>query len=103
MAGKMNVADTTAEENQTPAERRAAMTRAKRLKRVYQIEMEICGKCGGAVKVIASIEIPTVISKIRAHLDINAAPPAPGLLPQCRAPPQAGLFEEPHRSNIRLL
>jgi len=43
-------------QDQTPAERRASMTWAKRLKRVFHIAIEICSECGGAVKVIAGIE-----------------------------------------------
>jgi len=31
---------------------------AKRLKRVFQIDVEICPNCGGTVKIIASIEDP---------------------------------------------
>ena len=33
-----------------PAERHAAMTWAQRLKRVFNIDIEVCGRCGGAVK-----------------------------------------------------
>ena len=42
------------EENQTPAERREAMTWAKRLKRVFTIDIETCSECCGDVKIIAS-------------------------------------------------
>ncbi len=53
----------------TPAERRAAMTWAQRLKRVFGIDIEICPACGGAMRIIAYIEDPVVIEKIFAHLD----------------------------------
>jgi hypothetical protein len=43
-------------DDDTPTKRHSAMTWAKRLKRVYNIDIAICEKCGGAVKVIASIE-----------------------------------------------
>ena len=43
------------DENKTPAERKAAMTWAKRLKRVFKIDIETCDKCGGNVRIIASI------------------------------------------------
>lgn len=59
---------TPTEEPKTPAQRRAAMTWAQRLKRVFQIDIETCAHCGGAVSVIASIEEPSVINKILAHL-----------------------------------
>ena len=41
------------DEPPTPAERRASMTWAQRLKRVFNIDIEICRECGGAVKVIS--------------------------------------------------
>ena len=41
-----------------------AITWAKRLKRVFHIDIETCSECGGAVKVIACIEDPVVIRKI---------------------------------------
>jgi RNA polymerase subunit RPABC4/transcription elongation factor Spt4 len=77
----------------SPAERRASMTWAQRLKRVFNIDIETCPKCGGAVKVIACIEDPVVIDKILNHLDKKAALSEPVVLPQPRAPPQASLFD----------
>jgi hypothetical protein len=62
-----------------------------RLKRVFSIDIETCGECGGDVKIIANIEDPAVIKKILSHLDDNATSAATGLLPDCRAPPM-GLF-----------
>ena len=41
---------------------------AQRLKRVFGIELEACARCGGKLKVLASIEEPEVIAKILAHL-----------------------------------
>ena len=46
----------------TPAERHAAMTWAQRLKRVFNIDIQACSQCGGAVKVIACIEDPATRS-----------------------------------------
>jgi len=40
----------------TSAKRHAAMTWAQCLKRVFNIDITTCETCGGAVKVIASIE-----------------------------------------------
>jgi hypothetical protein len=62
------------------------------LKRVFDIDIETCSKCGGDVKIIASIEDPMVIRKILAHLDEKAASVATGMMPQCRAPPPTGLL-----------
>ena len=81
--------------DQTPAEKRASMTWAQRLKRVFNIDIETCSKCGGDVRIIASIEDPAVIQKILAHLDSTASSTATALLPDCRASPSlpAGLFD----------
>jgi hypothetical protein len=52
-----------------PAERHQAMTWAQRLKRVFRIDIEQCERCGGKVRIIASIEDPQVIGRILAHLE----------------------------------
>jgi len=80
---------------QTPAEKRASMTWAKRLKRVFDIDIETCSECGGDVRIIASIEDPAVIKKILVHLDNTASFAATALLPDCRASPSllVGLFD----------
>ena len=49
-------------------QRHAAMTWAQRLKRVFNIDIEVCSRCGGSVKVIACIEEQDVIDRILAHL-----------------------------------
>ena len=58
------------------------MTWAQRLKRVFSIGIEKCGKCGGPVRIIASIEDPHVIQKTLKHLGLDQ----PGD-PQNRSPP----------------
>ncbi len=78
------------DEDQTPAERRAAMTWAQRLKRVFNVDIETCSECGGDVRIIASIEDPSVISKILAYLDEKEVTVGTARLPQCRAPPAMG-------------
>jgi hypothetical protein len=78
---------------QSPAERRVSMSWAQRLKRVFNIDIETCSKCGGAVKVIACIEDPLVIDKILTHLDKKAALAEPVVLPPSRAPPRGNLFD----------
>jgi hypothetical protein len=77
-------------QEQTPAERRAALTWAQRLKRVFNIDIETCHACGGTVKAIACIEDPVVIKKILTHLKEKAASAEPIHLPKSRAPPVAG-------------
>jgi hypothetical protein len=86
-------------QDQTPAEKQTSITWAKRLKRVFDIDIETCSECGDEVRIIASIEDPVVISKILAYLDAKATLAATGLLPECRAPPLGGLLvrsKEPH-------
>jgi len=63
-----------------------SMTWAQRLKRVFAIEIEKCEKCGGNVKIIASIEDPEVIEKILKHLRLDEASQT-----RNRSPPE-GLF-----------
>ncbi|MCU7850225.1 MAG: IS91 family transposase [Candidatus Thiodiazotropha sp. (ex Lucinoma kastoroae)] len=92
--GRGNKARVT-DESPTPAQRRASMTWAQRLKRVFHIDIETCCECGGAVKVIACIEDPKVITKILDHLKEKAETNELSLLPESRAPPvalQTGLF-----------
>ena len=87
-------------EDRTPAEQRSAMRWAKRLKRVFRIDVETCPKCGGTVQIIASIEDPPVIERILNHLAKNDLP---GLWPDSRAPPGTGRpAERPgHRISAR--
>ena len=65
------------------------MTWAQRLKRVFAIDIEKCEKCGGVVRIIASIEEPEVIQKILKHLGLDHASQ-----PKIRSPPD-GLFDYP--------
>jgi hypothetical protein len=50
-----------------PIPKPVAMTWARRSKRVFGIEIERCARCGGRLKVIASIEEPELIARILAH------------------------------------
>jgi hypothetical protein len=68
------------------------MTWAKRLMRVFDIDIETCSECGGDVKIIASIEDPVVIQKMLTQLDDSATSATSELLPDCRASPTLGLF-----------
>lgn len=65
------------------------MNWARLLKRVFKVDVEICLKCGGHMKIISNIEDPTVIRKILEHLRLPSV--APRLAP-ARGPP---LFEQP--------
>ena len=73
-----------------------AMTWMQRLKRVFGMDIETCERCGGKVKVIASIEDPAVIAHILKHLKQKEALQAgiqPHKLPPERAPPGLRLFD----------
>ena len=76
-------------EIRSPAERHAAMTWAQRLKRVFNIDIEVCSRCGGSVRVIACIEDQDIIDRILAHLRDKepTTPSLPRLIPPSRAPP----------------
>jgi hypothetical protein len=70
-------------------DRQRALTWAQRLKRVFTIDIEVCRRCGGRLRVIASIEEPTVIERILEHLggageSVDPAHPS-------RAPPEGNL------------
>jgi len=55
-------------EEVAPAARRAAMSWAQRLKRIFRIDVETCQACCSSVRIIASIENPAVIGKILVHV-----------------------------------
>lgn len=61
-------------------------------KRVFNIDIEQCERCGGHVKVVSSIEDPAVIEKILAHLALQEPSLITGPV-EARAPPfQLGKF-----------
>jgi len=62
---------------------------AKLLKRVFEIDMEHCLSCGGALKIIAAILEQPVIEKILTHLGLQA-----------RAPPQAPVRDQALQSGL---
>jgi hypothetical protein len=64
----MGAAPPPADPVRPPTPRQVAMSWARRLKRVFGVEIDQCARCGGQLKIIASIEEPAVIAKILAHL-----------------------------------
>ena len=48
----------TAERGSAPAPRHVAMSWARRLQRVFGVEIERCARCQGKLAIIASIEVP---------------------------------------------
>jgi hypothetical protein len=73
-----------------------AITWAQRLKRVFNIDIETCSECGGAMKVIACIEDPVLIKQVLDHLRQKVETSKSGVLPETWAPPAElhhGLFD----------
>ena len=108
--GRLTDASNERAEGATPAQR---MTWAQRLRRVFRIDVdksagqpfctaegcrvavgyrdvpdETCPRCGGTLKIIASIEDDEVIEKILGHVDAQVQQPKAATLPRSRAPPQ---------------
>ncbi len=63
------------------------MTWAHRLRRVFNIDVTICVHCGGAVRIVASIEEPTAIRAILVHFEKHDAREQAHYRPAARAPP----------------
>ncbi len=61
------------------------------LKRVYNIDLETCPDCGGALTFIATIVERAVVEKILTHLALPVEPPK---FHPARAPPQMDLFSD---------
>ncbi len=71
------------------------------MKRVFNIDIEVCEHCGGQVKVIASIEDRKVIEQILKHLKQKATKAdatEQHELPSERAPPQVPNLFDPSQS-----
>ena len=81
-----------AAEAERPASKAMRMRWARRLKRVLGIEIEQCVRCGGRLKVLASIEEPELIERILAHRRERGEEAAPTASLGARAPPQGSLF-----------
>jgi hypothetical protein len=64
------------------------MAWAQRLKRVFSIDIEFCGRYGGSIRVIACIEDQDVTDRILTHLRHKEleTPTRPLLVPPSRAP-----------------
>jgi hypothetical protein len=82
-----------------PASKAVRMSWAGRLTRVFGIEIEQCVRCGGRLKVIASIEEREVIERVLEHLGGDGEPADPANPRQAkrrrcqsRAPPQGDLL-----------
>jgi hypothetical protein len=91
-AGRGAGASQPATPEQPPASKDVRMNWARRLQRVFGIEIEQCARCGGRLKVIASIEEPQLIERILAHRRERGEDAVGMASLGPRAPPQASLF-----------
>jgi hypothetical protein len=55
----------------------APLTWAQRLKRVFEIDITLCPRCGGQLRVIADVTDPELIRRILDHVDRRAPPRLP--------------------------
>jgi hypothetical protein len=78
--------------SERPMPKHVALNWARRLKRVFGIEIEQCARCGGRLKVIASIEEAELIERILAHRRERSGEEASMVPVGARAPPQGSLF-----------
>ena len=63
------------------------MSWAQRLKRVFGIDVSTCVHCGGAVRIVASIEDPAAIRAILGHFEKHGAMEEAHDRPRPRGPP----------------
>ena len=90
----LSAASNADEEQEKQKSKTQRISWARLLKRVFNIDIEVCPKCRGKIKIIAAIEDPKVIKKILDHMNLPSV--APVLLP-ARGPPisdQGDLFAQ---------
>jgi hypothetical protein len=75
-----------------PMPKHASMTWMQRLKRVFAIEIERCGRCGGKLCVIASLSEPALIERILASVRRGTEDDEQRTPYAARAPPQPRLL-----------
>ena len=75
----------TSRTEQKKAKKSYSMGWAKMLKRVFDIDIQTCLKCGGQIKIISAIHSQQVIKRILAHLGEN---PTVLKLAPSRGPPE---------------
>ena len=73
------------ENNKNDLVKKSRVTWARLLKRVFDVDVETCGVCGGKVKIIAAIKEVEVIKKILDHIGMPSVPPE---IASARGPPE---------------
>jgi len=93
LAGRGRGAQATDAAAERRVPKHVSMTWAQRLKRVFAIEIETCQRCGGKLRVIASIEDSALIERILAHCESRAEhEPERAPFASRAPPPQSSLF-----------
>jgi Putative transposase len=69
----------------------ATMSWMQRLRRVFDIDLQSCPRCGGTVRVIAAITDPALIAQILKHRDSRDDFRVKSAAGSARAPPAASL------------
>lgn len=77
------------DELRSPEQRLRAMSWAQRLKRVFDIDIKTCARCGGPVRIVASIEEPNAIRATHGHFEKHGALETAHYRPEPRGPPAA--------------
>jgi hypothetical protein len=77
--------------------RRRVLPWAELLRRVFALDVLVCGKCGGPMTVLAFLTDPAVVEKILTHLGLPASPPT---LSPARLPAQVEMFDEPETMDL---
>ncbi|TVR60583.1 MAG: IS91 family transposase [Gemmatimonadales bacterium] len=72
----------------TPRSRSSRMLWAQLLARIYEVLPLLCPVCGGEMRIISFITLPSTVERILLHLDLPHRPPR---VSPARGPPQAEL------------
>ena len=79
----------TRKDDRAPAERRCSVSWAQCLRRVFNIDVTPCIHCGGALRIVVSIEEPAAIRAILAQFAKHGALETAHYRPGPRGPPAA--------------
>ena len=83
---KVDSPSNSSENNKSDLAKKSRVTWARLLKRVFDVDVETCGICGGKVKIIAAIKEVEVIKKILDHIGMPTVPPE---IAPSRGPPDS--------------
>ena len=75
----------------TERPRRSRLPWAELLRRVFALDVLVCGRCGGPMAVVAYITEAAVVGKILTHLGLPTTPPP---VSPARLSEQVELFED---------